>query len=143
DAGRGTAGRPDATRRRIRVGTTPDGRVRSVDASRRGIHRIPAIDRGDGVTVAKYQDIGGSGRLFVGQDLDFVFEVLDRDGDPVDVSGWSFSMVISPSTTAAATLTLPGSVGGTYNAARALNTQRMTFSLSDTDSAKLTNKAYH
>ena len=93
--------------------------------------------------MAKYQDIGGSGRLFVGQDLDFVFEVLDRDGDPVDVSGWSFSMVISPSTTAAATLTLPGSVSGTYNATRASNTQRVTFSLSDTDSAKLTNKAYH
>lgn len=92
--------------------------------------------------MARNTNLGGDGRLLVGEDKDVVLEVLDRDGDPVDTSGWTTSLVISTTLVSAALMTKSGSVGGTFDADRATNTQRITFALTDDETATLTAGTY-
>ncbi len=87
--------------------------------------------------------IGGSGQLFAGEDKSFVFEVLNRSGVPVDTTGYTFSLVISASAVTAALLTLSGSVSGSYTAVRATNAQRVTFTMTDAQSAVFLASDYH
>jgi hypothetical protein len=92
--------------------------------------------------MGKQMTLGGDGRLLMGEDKSIVVEVLDRDGVPVNVAGWTTSLVITRTLTSAALLTLSGSVSGTYSATRASNTQRITFTMTDDQSDDLTAGAY-
>lgn len=86
--------------------------------------------------------IGGSGALFVGEDKTFVLELLDSSGAPVDMSGWTVVCVIAASDKAAAIFTESASITGSFNATRALNTQRASFALTDTQMDTLRAKDY-
>lgn len=85
--------------------------------------------------MAKKITLGSAGRLMRGDDLDVVLEVVNREGTPVDCAGWSTTLLISRNGVTA--LTAVGVVSGSYNAVRATNTQRITFSLFDDDTSNL------
>jgi hypothetical protein len=89
--------------------------------------------------MGKRATLGGNGRVYVGDDIDVIVEVLDPDtGDPVDVSGWASLFVVSRTPTSAALVSVAGSVGGVYDADRTTNTQRITYALTDVHTATLT-----
>ena len=94
--------------------------------------------------MAKLSTLGGDGRFMVGEDKDITMEVLDRTtGLPVDVSGWTTSLVLTAEIASAALLTKAGSVTGSYNGtSRASNTQRLLFALTDTETTTLTAGSY-
>lgn len=93
--------------------------------------------------MAKKTTLGGNGEVMVGDDLDVELEVLSRrTGLPLDITGWTIVLVISLTNTTTALITKSGTVGGTYNAVRATNTQRCTFELLDTELDDLTSGDY-
>ena len=92
--------------------------------------------------MGKTQNLGGRGDLYLAEDKTFEFEVLDRDGVPVDTTGFAFSLIISLTDKSTALLTLPGTVAGTYSAVRATNAQRVTFPVTAAQMSTLTDRAY-
>lgn len=76
--------------------------------------------------------IGGSGRLFVGEDKALRFEVLDSNGVPVDVAGWTIRFVVK-SQTHTVLIDKAASITGTYDANRIVNTQLAVVTLTDDD----------
>jgi len=93
--------------------------------------------------MAKLSTLGGDGKLLAGEDKDVTMEVLTRAGVPVDVAGWTTSLVLTTDLTGAAVLTKAGSVTGTYSATRSVNTQRLVFELLDTETDDLLAGTYH
>jgi hypothetical protein len=93
--------------------------------------------------MGKQVTLGGDGRFFMGEDKAISVEVVDRAGVPVDVAGWTTTLVITRTVTSAALLTASGEVSGTYSATRADNTQRITFVLTDDQTDDLTAGVYH
>ena len=80
--------------------------------------------------------IGGGGALFVGEDKTISVEVLDADDIPVNITGWGVALSVkSEEADAVAVLSATASITGTYNATRAVNTQRAAFTLTDTQTA--------
>jgi hypothetical protein len=93
--------------------------------------------------MAENVKIGGSGNLFVGEDKTFRLELLDAAGVPVDMTGWVVRLDVRTSDTAAAAL-LSGNatITGTYNAARAVNTQRAELTATDTQMGAFSSTTY-
>ena len=83
--------------------------------------------------MARNVTIGGSGALFVGEDKHIDLEVLDDSDLPVDITGWAILLVVKRGVSGAVVLSKTASITGTYNAARASNTQRARFALTDDD----------
>lgn len=72
--------------------------------------------------------------LFVGADHSVVY--TDSDDPPTDMSGWTVVLDIrKEDTSSASLLSKTGTVSGSYNADPDLNTQKVTFTLSDDDLA--------
>ena len=88
--------------------------------------------------------IGGSGTLFVGEDKIFELELLDTDGNPVDMTGWALLFDVRKSDKAPdpAIFSKTGVIIGVFNAVRAVNTQRGRTSLTDTELNTVTNRTY-
>lgn len=81
-------------------------------------------------------NIGGDDDdLFIGEDKTIRLEVLDADGIPVNIAGWTLHLDVKLIDRAEdpSLLLLVGSVTGTYNASRTVNTQRCLFIVSDDD----------
>lgn len=96
-------------------------------------------------------DLGADGDLFVGEDVDIEMEVIDRASTinpatgapvppaqwvPLDVStGYAFTYDLRREPASAAPLFTPiaCTIVGSYNASRAVNTQRVRARLNDTD----------
>lgn len=92
--------------------------------------------------MGKMSTLGGDGRLLMGEDKDVELEVLTRGGVPVDVAGWTTALVISAKVGTSALFTIAGAVSGTYDADPAVNTQIITFELTDTQTETLTASEY-
>lgn len=76
--------------------------------------------------------IGGDGTLFVGTDMDLELEVTDRNGIPVDISGWGIRFVVkSPKNEQLIDQT--ASITGVYSSTLADNTQRALVQLTGTE----------
>lgn len=102
------------------------------------------------------QTIGGNGMLFVGEDKIFKLELLQIELDsngtpiapsasstPVDMTGWTLLFDVRVKDTSAdAILSKTPTVTGTYNASRALNTQRAVVAVSDTEMNLFKQKTY-
>lgn len=88
--------------------------------------------------MARAFTLGGRETIFIGEDKNLTFEVLNGPNHPTapnaprDIDGFTLSLVVAASDTASAIITVSGTVSGTYNAVRASNTQRVTFALTDT-----------
>jgi len=89
--------------------------------------------------MARRTTLGGNGQLFLGEDKTFVLEVVDADGDPVDISGWTVLLDVRarPSSASALISKTPASITGTFNASRTLNTQRASWEVSDDEMDEL------
>jgi hypothetical protein len=75
--------------------------------------------------MATTTQLGGHGTFFADEDKTLSLEVLDADGDPVDLTGWTITFEIKPSIGASTSIASEtASITGTYNATRASNTQR-------------------
>ena len=74
---------------------------------------------------------------FIGTDHQFEFgPVLDGDGVPVNITGWTLSWMLKRRLSdldANALLTKTPVISGSYSATIALNTQRATVTVADTD----------
>lgn len=88
--------------------------------------------------------IGGSGTLFVGEDKTFRFELLDVAGLPVDMAGWTMLFDVRGSDNAAdpAIFSKTVTLSGVFNAVRAVNTQRGSTALTDTELNTVKGKTY-
>lgn len=76
--------------------------------------------------------------LYVGADHSVVMTVYSNSAKTTiqDISGWTIVLDIrKKDTTASALLSVTGTVSGTFNATPASNTQKVTFTLADTDLA--------
>ena len=84
--------------------------------------------------------VGGAGSLFIGEDKTFVLEVIDADSLPVDITGWTVLLDVRVSSSAPTALIskTPAAITGTYNATRALNTQRASWEVSDDEMNAIT-----
>lgn len=82
--------------------------------------------------MAQLVTIGGQGTLFIGEDKDLEFEVPDRHGNPVDMSGWTIQFVVK-TLASAVVISKTASVTGAYDADRETNTQRALVELSRAD----------
>lgn len=97
-------------------------------------------------------DLGADGDLFIGEDLRIDLEVIDQSSTvnpatgapvppaswvPLDVgSGYTFQFDLREEPTAASPkISVACSIIGTYNASRAVNTQRVRATLTDDDTA--------
>lgn len=85
--------------------------------------------------------IGGLGTLFLGEDKAVKLQVLDVDGVPVDITGWTVACEIALFE-GAAVLTLPATIAGVYSATLADNLQRATVTLTAAQTAALTAPHY-
>lgn len=85
--------------------------------------------------LASNVNIGGDGSLFIGEDKVLRLEVIDLANAPVDMVGWTllFDVRKKDSSLPPALLSKTPVVTGTFNASRALNTQRAVVTLTDTD----------
>lgn len=96
--------------------------------------------------MAKTANLGGGTdeRIFIGEDKVFRLEVLDADDVPVDVTGYTILLDVRLTDTSAApaVLSLTGVVAGSYSATRASNTQRVSFTATDTQLATLAARQY-
>lgn len=96
--------------------------------------------------MAKTATIGGGddARVFVGEDKTISLEVLDADDIPVNITGFTLLLDVRLTDTAAAPalLSISGSVSGTYSATRSANTQRASFTLTDTQTGTLSARQY-
>lgn len=88
--------------------------------------------------------IGGDGSLFIGEDKTLDHEVLDVDGAPVDINGWTIKFTVRTSDGAADPVVIEktASIIGTYSAVRTSNTQRARVALTDDDTNTLTARGY-
>lgn len=88
--------------------------------------------------------IGGDGALFVGEDKQFRFEILDTSSVPVNITGWVllFDVRKKDNSAAPALLTKTPSITGVYNIVRATNTQRAIVTLTDDDMNLFQAKTY-
>jgi hypothetical protein len=88
--------------------------------------------------------IGGSGKLFVGEDKTFRHETIDASGNPVDMTGWDVRFDVRKSDKAPdpAIFSKTAAIVGVYNATRAVNTQRAVVTLSDTEMNTVQEKTY-
>lgn len=90
--------------------------------------------------------IGGSGSLMLGEDKTLNIEVINADlaafdpedettWVPKDITGFTLTFIVrnQQSATGTALATKSGSVSGTYNASRSVNTQRAVVAIADTD----------
>jgi hypothetical protein len=64
--------------------------------------------------------------------------VVDANGDCVDMSSWTIVFVVRATPTGSTLLSITASVSGTYNADPAVNTQKATAIIADTDTDGLT-----
>lgn len=93
--------------------------------------------------MAERQTIGGDGDLFNAEDKDIKVHVTTKAGVPVDVSGWTTKLVVKADESSEEELIeLDGTVEGVYDADPDDNTQRLVFSLEDTDTADLEEGSY-
>lgn len=93
--------------------------------------------------MGKLNNLGGNGEIFIGEDKTIEMEILDRSDVPVNITGWTITVVISLTPTSAALFTkTPATISGSYNAVRASNTQRASVGLTDTELATLTKGKY-
>lgn len=84
--------------------------------------------------MALEQNVGGSGELFVGEDKTLYLEVLDENSTPVNTGSWvSVRFVVrkKDGTADPAIFDKAASRIGTYNATRALNSERWSVVLTD------------
>ena len=86
--------------------------------------------------------IGGDGALFVGEDKSLVLHVLDTDGVPVNISGWTITFAVRERLDAPQVITKTATVSGTYSATLASNTQRATVTLAAADTLTWAAKTY-
>ena len=88
--------------------------------------------------------LGGGGSLFVGEDKIIRLELLDTSALPVDMSGWTmlFEVRLKDATSGTALISVTPAITGSYNAARATNTQRATATLTDDHLNVLVAKGY-
>ena len=88
--------------------------------------------------------IGGTGKLFIGEDKTLRFEILDAAGLPVDMTGWTllFDVRLSDASPDPALLSKTPTVSGVYAATRAANAQRALVTLSDTELNTLKARTY-
>ncbi len=79
--------------------------------------------------------IGGDGKLFVGEDKTLIlYPLLDLAGVPVDMAGKTLSLVIAKTDTATPFLIKsPAAITGAYNVDPVLNTQKASVELTDTE----------
>lgn len=64
--------------------------------------------------------------------------VVDKNGNCVDMSGWTITFVVRATPTGSTLLSLSASVSGTYNADPDVNTQKAVAPITDTDTDALT-----
>jgi hypothetical protein len=85
--------------------------------------------------VAEEITIGGDGALFVGEDKTIRLELLDVNGMPVPMTGWTILFDVRKNDTSAepAILSKTPSLTGAYDSVRATNTQRAIVTLTDTE----------
>jgi hypothetical protein len=88
--------------------------------------------------------IGGNGLLFVGEDKILPLELIDVDGNPVDMTGWLqlFDVRLKDNSPDPAILAKVPTLVGVYNAVRATNTQRGLVTFTDTDLNLFKEKTY-
>lgn len=92
--------------------------------------------------MARETQIGGDGKLFVGEDKRFKLLLVDEDEIPVDMAGMTLSLVIATSDTKPALFTKTGTVTGTYNVDPLVNTQFAFALLTDDEMDTLRGKTY-
>lgn len=78
--------------------------------------------------------IGGNGTLFVGEDKNFILELIDISSVPVNMAGMVLLFdVRKTDASGTAILTKTPSIIGVYSATRNVNTQRAVVTVTDTD----------
>jgi hypothetical protein len=94
--------------------------------------------------MAKNVTIGGNGDLFVGEDKGIRLEVLDPEGYPVDLTGWTINFVVRLTDAAddPALLTKTATIAGTFDADRDINTQYAGIILSDDETNTFSAQTY-
>lgn len=84
--------------------------------------------------------------LWIGTDFQFVFHIKNEaETAAVDITGWTLSWKVKRSVSHAdseTVLSKTATVSGTFNSDPAVNTQRATVTIDDTDTDGLTAKTY-
>lgn len=82
--------------------------------------------------------VGGDGSLFVGEDKTFRLELIDANSNPVNMTGWVlvFDVRKLDNSPAPPILSFTPTITGTFNATRALNTQRAIVGVASLDMDK-------
>lgn len=88
--------------------------------------------------------IGGDGALFVGEDKTIVVSVVNSNDVPVNAAGWTTLLVVRTLDTAAdpAIFSLSGVVTGSYNVDPLLNSQVISYTLTDDQLNTVKKKVY-
>jgi hypothetical protein len=98
--------------------------------------------------MAVRSDITDDDLWFVGEDKQLSFELLDSSGNPVDASSMTLSWIVRRRAKDTGTPLISKtsgagiSVNGTFDAVRALNTQRVLVAVADTDTDALPSDTY-
>jgi hypothetical protein len=80
--------------------------------------------------------------VFIGEDKQLSFTVLDSANVPIDITGWALAFIMRRKDTSTGDPVLSKATGsgisitGTYDADPAVNTQRAVVALADTDTAQ-------
>lgn len=93
--------------------------------------------------MATKRQVGGRGTLFVGEDKTIEFlDVVDDNGDLIDMSAWPITFVVAKTSSGTALVTKSATVAGIFNSNPALNTQKAVVEVTDSDlSASVFNPA--
>jgi hypothetical protein len=95
--------------------------------------------------MANFITVGGNGRFFVNEAKVVKVEVLDTAQAPISISGWTTRLLLKKKDTDAdanAVLSCNGTIIGTFNAERRLNSQRAQFAITANQTSLLVPRKY-